>query len=171
MSVINAENSFKHLLLVGTTGGCKTAGYILPNIYTLGKQQNFLIITDLSGEIHFKTSGYLKQQGFDIKVINPRNLAISCGYNPLATVKNSTDIDNLAKILINTANPLISSKDKVWTEGDKTILNIIMQILFNKGEKEYINLVNVLHLINNFGKDGDGIDEFIQRYATTTIVI
>ena len=49
------------------SGSGKSASYSIPNAYQcLGSY----VFTDPKGEIYDKTAGYLKEQGYDIKVLN-----------------------------------------------------------------------------------------------------
>jgi type IV secretion system protein VirD4 len=57
---LSQKESFNHLALISRTGGGKTTSYVLPNIYKLASEKCSMVITDLSGEIFEKTSGFLK---------------------------------------------------------------------------------------------------------------
>jgi len=80
---LSEKESFNHLAVIARSGGGKTSAFIMPNIYKLATQNCSMVITDLSGEIYEKTSGYLKQRGFKIYVLDPENLEQSNRYNPL----------------------------------------------------------------------------------------
>uniref|UniRef100_UPI003D0DB3DF type IV secretory system conjugative DNA transfer family protein n=1 Tax=Arcobacter sp. TaxID=1872629 RepID=UPI003D0DB3DF len=97
---LSLKDSFNHLALVSRTGGGKTTSYVIPNIFKLANEKNSMIITDISGELYDKTSGYLSKKGYKIYVLNPDNLSESIGYNPLYNIKDSVDIDELSTILI-----------------------------------------------------------------------
>lgn len=66
---LSPKDSFNHMAIIARTGGGKTTSYIIPNIFKLAQNNNSMIITDLSGELYEKTSGYLKKKGFKIHVL------------------------------------------------------------------------------------------------------
>ena len=61
-----------HEIYIGTTGSGKTTGCIEPQIRALGKQKNQpnLFITDPKGELFSHHSRFLKEQGYQIYIIN-----------------------------------------------------------------------------------------------------
>ena len=163
---LSAKESFNHMGIIARTGGGKTTGYIIPNILKLATDKNSMVVTDLSGELYQKTSGYLKKKGFKIYVLDPEDLDTSIGYNPLYYALSSIEIDEIADILIKSANPgQIKSEDKMWLDGAKTFLTILIKVLVATKDHKYINLVNLKHLINHFGEDGSPLDELVFKYA------
>ncbi len=163
---LSEEESFKHLALISRTGGGKTTSYVLPNIYKLSNEKCSLVITDLSGEIFNKTSGYLSQKGFKIYVLDPLVLDESIRYNPLEYANSSIDIDVISDILI-ASSGLKGQKadDRIWSDGAKSIISILIKVLKSTNDKRFINLANVRYMLNHFGSNGEGLDEFVKRYA------
>lgn len=163
---LSDKDSFNHMGIIARTGGGKTSTYIIPNILKLAQDKNSMIVTDLSGELYAKTSGFLKKKGFNVYVLDPEDLATSIGYNPLYYALSSVEIDEIAEILIRSANPgQIKAEDKMWLDGAKTFLTILIKTLITTKDYKYINLANLKHLINNFGEDGSKLDELIFKYA------
>ncbi len=165
---LSQKDSFNHMGIIARTGGGKTTAYIIPNILKLAGAKNSMVVTDLSGELYQKTSGYLKKKGFKVYVLDPEDLNASIGYNPLYYALDSIAIDEIAEILIKSANPgQIKAEDKMWLDGAKTFLTILIKVLVGTKDHNYINLANLKHLINNFGEDGSNLDELIFKYADT----
>lgn len=163
---LSAKESFNHLALFSRTGGGKTSSYVLPNIYKLASQNCSIIITDLSGEIYDKTSAYLHNQGFKIYVLDPKNLDESIRYNPLEYAKDSMSIDMVSEILISSSGLKgTKAEDKIWSDGAKNFISILIKVLNSTNDKRFMNLANVRYMLNNFGKTGEPLDEFIKRYA------
>ncbi|HHH14152.1 MAG TPA: hypothetical protein ENJ78_00405, partial [candidate division WWE3 bacterium] len=122
-----------------------------------------LVITDPSGDIFKQTSGHLLEKGYRLKILNPLDIGRSIKFNPLDGLKEYRDIDEIAHILVSTANP--DPKDPFWTDSAKTIISILSRVLCSHQElKPYANLANVLHMLNNF-EDGTPLDPFIDNYA------
>ncbi|MEK7432867.1 MAG: type IV secretory system conjugative DNA transfer family protein [Cyanobacteriota bacterium] len=160
--------SFSHSLVVSNAGAGKTSQYIIPNILTFASDNEpvSMVITDPSGEIFEKTSGYLKKQGFTIQVLNPSKPQESLGYNPLAKVETVTDIEEIAHILVESANP--DTKDSFWKEGAKIIIQVFIHCLKSLNKPEFLNLHNVLYLLQNFS-DRKAIDLFVAINANKTV--
>lgn len=165
---ISKDLSYTHLLLVSSTGGGKTSRYIIPNVlnFASDKEPASIVITDPSGEIFERTSGYLQQQGFTITVLNPSKPNESLGYNPLSKIETITDIGEIAHILVNSANP--DPKDPFWNQGAESIIQIFIHCLKALNKPEFLNLHNVLYLLQNFG-NRQLIDKFVSENATEAI--
>lgn len=75
-----------HTLVLGTTGSGKTTGYIIPSIKALAntKTKPSFLFTDPKGEINEQTAWYLKEQGYDVLVMDFRHPEKSLRWNPLA---------------------------------------------------------------------------------------
>ena len=74
-----------HELYIGTTGSGKTTGCIEPELRAVAAQQNKanLFITDPKGELFEHHARYLKEQGYQLFILNFKNLARSHTWNPL----------------------------------------------------------------------------------------
>ena len=163
---LSEKDSFNHMGIIARTGGGKTTNYIIPNILKLASHKNSMIVTDLSGELYQKTSGYLKKKGFKVYILDPEDLDNSIGYNPLYYALSSIEIDEIAEILIKSANPgETKTEDKMWLDGAKTFLTILIKVLVATKDHKYINLANLKYLINNFGEDGSNLDTLIFKYS------
>lgn len=158
---LSETDSCRNLVMIATTGWGKTAGYIIPNI--LHQNSGSMVITDPSGAIFEQTSGSLKARGYDVKILNPLDLEWSISFNPFSGLHSYSEIDEIAHILVRTANP--DAKDPFWWQGAETIISILARTLLNHPKKEiYANLANVLHLLNNF-EDWSPLNNFIAKYS------
>lgn len=159
---LSDEDSFLHLALVAPTGAGKTTRFIIPNLFTL--EHCSIVVTDPSGEIHARTSGHLAARGFDILVVNPANASASLRYNPLSRIKTETQAQEIAHCLIRSANKDYD-REPFWNSGAERILDVFIRTLKAMGKPEFLNLPNVLHLLQHFGEDGSALDDFIARHA------
>ena len=115
---LSIKDSCNHLAVISRTGGGKTSTFVLPNIYKLANDKCSMVITDLSGEIYEKTSGYLKNKGFTIYVLDPLNLQGSNRFNPLYYAATPSKIDKVANILISSnTRGSISGDSQFWYDG------------------------------------------------------
>ncbi|WP_428738686.1 type IV secretory system conjugative DNA transfer family protein [Sulfurimonas sp.] len=163
---LSLKESCNHLALFSRTGGGKTTSYVIPNIFKLASENCSMVITDLSGELYEKTSGYLNAQGFKVYVLDPKDLESSIRYNPLEYAKSSISIDMVSEILIASSGLKgTRAEDKIWSDGAKHIISIFIKVLKETNDKRFINLANVRYMLNNFGRNGQALDEFVKTYA------
>jgi len=161
---LSQKDSFNHLALISRTGGGKTTSFVIPNIFKLAEDKNSMVITDISGELYEKTSGYLASKGYKIYVLDPENLDDSIGYNPLYYCNDSVDIDELATILIksNKEKPSSTGENEYWESGAKSIITILIRLLLLRKNPEHMNLANVKYLLNNYGVDGEDLQPLFE---------
>ena len=74
-----------HELYIGTTGSGKTTGCIEPQIRAISSQKNKpnLFITDPKGELFEHNARHLKDNGYNLFIINFKDFARSHTWNPL----------------------------------------------------------------------------------------
>ena len=80
-----AFNSPCHSIVIGSTGSGKTTTFVSPMIQLLGatKAGSSMVITDPKGELFAMHSKYLKDRGYDVKVVDLRDTYSSYRWNPL----------------------------------------------------------------------------------------
>lgn len=162
---LSLKDSFNHLSLVSRTWGWKTTSFVIPNILALANGENSMIITDISWEIFDKTSWYLAQKGYNIKVLNPENLDESIRYNPLLYATDSVQIDELATILIESSKWWNNWSNEFWNNWAKSIISIFIKVLKEIDDFKYMNLANVRYLINNYWEDWEKLKKLINKFA------
>ena len=75
-----------HNLVIGGTGSGKTQGTVFPMIKVLAKKGESMVMTDPKGELYNLHSKYLKERGYEVKVIDLRDTYSSDRWNPLEGV-------------------------------------------------------------------------------------
>jgi type IV secretion system protein VirD4 len=166
---MSAKASFEHCAVISPTGRGKTSRFLIPNVLMLDDCS--LVVTDPDGEIFNATSGILREKGFDVQVFNLVDPAMSFRFNPVAKADSFLDIDNLAHGIIHSAYPVVSPKDKIWYDEPETILSVLLHCLKNTGQKESMNLHNVLYLLQNFGEDGSRLFDFVKNNAQSDMIL
>ena len=81
-------NSPCHSIIIGSTGSGKTTTFVNPMIQLLGASSagSSMIMTDPKGELFNIHSGFLKERGYDVKVIDLRDTYSSYRWNPLDSI-------------------------------------------------------------------------------------
>ncbi len=88
-----AFNAPQHALIIGSTGSGKTTTFVNPMIQILAttKAGSSMIMTDPKGELFSLHSKYLKDCGYDVKVIDLRDTYTSYRWNPLDSIYDMYD--------------------------------------------------------------------------------
>ncbi len=83
----------QHALIIGSTGSGKTTTFVNPMIQLLASTNagSSMIMTDPKGELFQLHSGYLKERGYDVKVIDLRDTYTSYRWNPLDSIYDMYD--------------------------------------------------------------------------------
>lgn len=161
---LSEKVSFQSLVAVGGVGKGKSTTLVIPNLLTMDNCST--VVLDTSGEIYEQTSGELARKGFKIKVLNLMDVTAGEAYNPLKNANTFTEIQQVAKLIVDSS--MQNQNDPFWSDNAKTLIQIFIQVLKNKGEERFVNLGNIKYLLNNFdshlanGKDAKSrIDEFV----------
>ena len=86
--MVVAFNSPCHSIIIGSTGSGKTTTFVTPMIQILAstKAGSSMVITDPKGELFQMHSKFLKDRGYDVKVIDLRDTYSSYRWNPLDAI-------------------------------------------------------------------------------------
>lgn len=134
-----------NVLVIGGSGAAKTRSYVIPNI--LQANTNF-VITDPKSEVLFATGGYLKQQGYEIRVLNLVNLEQSDGYNPFRYIRDEKDVLKLVNNLIQATTPKGSHEsDPFWTKSETALLQAILLMLWQEAPEEEQNFSTFMRVL------------------------
>lgn len=157
---LSVKNSYQNSLIIGGTGTGKSSVVLFPSLYSM---KGSFVIHDPSGELFSKSAGYLKQKGYEIKVLNFANPNNSSGYNPLVRAQSSSDIQKVASLLIENALGG-KSKDPFWNSQATSLLAMLITIL-KKQAPEFQNLYNVRQLLNRLGGNPESVDALFSEHA------
>ena len=134
-----------NVLVVGGSGSGKSASYSIPNAYQM---LGSYVFTDPKGELYDKTAGYLKANGYDIKVLNLVNPENSDGYNPLMHINNERDVDVIASTIIQGQDTEgKGGSDPFWDNNAEMLLKSLIYYLLEKRPKEEINLTSCAEMV------------------------
>lgn len=162
------DTTTTHSLIVGTTQSGKTQTYVLPNIRVMcsGKDKQSFIINDAKGELLENSYDMLKENGYNIVVLNLRNTDRTSCWNPLIFIinkyKDAMD-KGLDLSLVNEYIDIISEvltqnavSDPIWPAAAKSTLTAMILYLIELGYKtgnlDKVNLYSVCQLFIEYGQ-------------------
>ena len=134
-----------NVLVIGGSGAAKTRSFVFPNILTANTNY---VITDPKAEVLLATGGYLKEQGYDVRVLNLVNLEQSDGYNPFRYLRDEKDVLKLVNNLIQSTTPKGSHEsDPFWTKAETALLQAIILMLFQEAPEYEQNFSMVMRVL------------------------
>lgn len=151
---LTQRQSFEHVQLVGPSGKGKSSNFIINNILAcLGSY----VVTDLKGELFEKTSGYMAEQGYRVKVLDLMTIGKGHHYNPCLHRIGDHGLRQLALDLL---EPTSGGNDPMWAIQAITPLYAVL-VTLNRIGGEYNNLANARWLINHDGPGGGELAKVI----------
>ena len=134
-----------NVLVIGGSGAGKSRSYVVPNI--LEANTNY-VITDPKSEVLLATGGWLKENGYDIRVLNLVNLEQSDGYNPFRYLRDEKDALRLVNNLIQATTPKGSHEsDPFWTKAETALLQAIILMLWQEAPEYEQNFSMVMRVL------------------------
>lgn len=141
-----------NVLIVGGSGSGKSASYSIPNAHQL---LGSYVFTDPKGEIYDKTAGYLKSQGYEIKLLNLVNPESSDSYNPLMHVQSQLDVDIIASTIVRGQKRESTGSDPYWDNMSELLLKSLIYYLLATRPEEEQNLVSCAELVRAASNNGE----------------
>ncbi|MBQ9531611.1 MAG: type IV secretory system conjugative DNA transfer family protein [Eubacterium sp.] len=151
-----------HSLIIGTTRSGKGQTFVLPMIrqIAMSKAKHSIVANDPKGELLENTYQLLKDEGYNILVLNLRDTNLSSLWNPLQIIideyvkamESDKDLSKTIKLVqslaaLFTDNP---KSDPIWPDSARSLLVSIILLLLEKGyETDQLDKVN-LYSVNNF---------------------
>ena len=103
-----------------------------------------------------KTAGYLKSQGYEIKVLNLIHPQNSDGYNPLMHIASEIDVDIIANTIIRGQSDVTNKSDPYWDDMAEMLLKSLIYYLLATRPEEEQNLASCAELVRAANKNGGG---------------
>lgn len=143
-----------NILVIGGSGAGKSASFVIPNAMQL---LGSYVFTDPKGELYDRTAGMFKEKGYKVHVINLAEPRYSDGYNPLAHIRSTLDVDTIVKIISKKEGGDSKSNDPFWDQTSEALLKaVIYYIMFKRPQEEW-SLASCLALVR-LGGENEGED-------------
>ncbi len=146
-----------NVLICGGSGAGKTRFYAKPNIMQCNTS---FVILDPKGELLRDTGNLLKDEGYDIKVIDLINMDKSHCYNPFVYLKDDNDVQRMVTNLFKNTTPKDSkSSDPFWDQAAMMLLMALVMYLHHEAPPEEQNFPMVMEMIRA-GEVKEGMEEY-----------
>ncbi len=134
-----------NVLIIGGSGAGKTFYEVKPNLMQLNTS---FIATDPKGELLRSEGEMLKNNGYNVKVINLLEMAKSDCYNPFAYIREETDVVKLiTNIMSNTTPKGASPSDPFWEKAEGLFLQALFYYVWLEEKPPKRNFASVLKLM------------------------
>lgn len=133
------------------SGSGKSASYSIPNAYQM---LGSYVFTDPKGELYDKTAGYLKSNGYEIKVLNLVDPQFSDGYNPLMHISSELDVDVIANTIVKGQQTDSGKADPYWDDMSEMLLKALIYYLIATRPEEEQNLASCAELVRAANNNG-----------------
>ena len=135
------------------SGAGKSTAYSFPNAFQM---LGSYIFTDPKGEIYDRTAGYLKKNGYDIKVLNLVRPQYSDGYNPLMHISSELDVDVIANTIVKGQKTGDGGSDPYWDDMAEMLLKALIYYLIATRPPEEQNLASCAEMVRAANSNGGG---------------
>ncbi len=161
-----------HSLIIGQSGSGKTTALVDPQVYSLCKHGESMVITDPKGEIYKHHANRLKDKGYKIVVINFRDPREGNAWNPLTIpyrMYKQGKSDKAKELLEDISqNILIDPKntnDPFWERSAADYFSGLALGLFEDAKENEVNITSISHMAT-VGEEKNGLNTFAKDYFT-----
>ena len=147
-------DSYRHkrnlnVLVIGGSGSGKTRFFAKPNIMQCNTS---FVVTDPKMELLKSTGNLLRENGYDIKVLNLIDFNASDGYNPFTYIRDETDVIKLiSNLMANTTPKTARSNDPFWEKSETALLQALMFYLLSEAPESEQNFGMVMTMLSFAG--------------------
>lgn len=136
-----------NILICGGSGAGKTFYEVKPNLMQMPHHCSF-ICTDPKGEIVRSCGQMLKNNGYQVKVINLLEMEKSDCYNPFSYIREETDVIKLITNLISNTTPKgATPSDPFWEKAEGLFLQAVFYYVWMEMPPARRNFETVLKLM------------------------
>ena len=153
------DNGDYHTLVIGATGSGKTKCLVDPQVQTLARKGESMILTDPKGELYRDHSEMLRAKGYKIVVLNFRDPQMGNAWNPLTLpyqLYKAGNTDKATELLEDVALNIIydpeNKNDPFWEKSASDFFCALALGLFEDAKEEQINL-NSINYMSSVGED------------------
>ena len=162
-------NAHKNLIVTGDVASGKTTNVLFPIVDNAINKKESLFILDSREEYINKYYDKLKENNYNIVILNLRDMDKSEGWNPLEYPYNlykNGDVDKAQEYLEKIGKIIFyenSSVDPFWSSTASDFFAGVTLALFEDGKQEEVNFNSVNNMFNGIDKKY-GLSDYITTY-------
>lgn len=147
-----------HSMILGSTGSGKSRLLCMPMIGIMANAGESFIATDPKGELFKMTSGFASEQGYQVVVLNFRDVSSGDMWNPLLIPYelyqkgNRDQAMSLLNDLVMTLTAADNNQEQFWTQMAQSLILANILLLFETGKREEINMHSLSRLCLDYGR-------------------
>ena len=149
----NARNL--NTCVIGSSGSGKTRFWLTPQL--LQAHSSFVVV-DPKGGVLSQVGSFLQKRGYKIKVFNSIDFSMSMHYNPLAYIKNESDILKFVNALISNTKGEGKEGDPFWTKAETLLYCALLGYIIFEGAEEDRNMNTLVDMISGMEVKEDDED-------------
>lgn len=150
----------RNVFIVGSPGSGKTQSYILTNI--IHERNRSIVVTDPKGEIYEATAKFKQSQGYEVRLINFKEMTVSDRYNPIDYINKEIEAEQVATTIVLNSQEQNKNQSDFWTKAEIALLKTLL--LYVKYEcPEEATMAKVKEILTEHGKTPQEMDQFFSK--------
>lgn len=134
-----------NVMVVGGSGSGKTRFYAKPNVMQCNTS---FVVLDPKGEILRDTGHLLKQQGYELRILDLIHTERSHGYNPFTYLRDDKDVLKLVNNIVRNTTPKgAQSNDPFWERAETALMEALILYLVHEAPPHEQNFPMVMEMI------------------------
>ncbi|MCK1995446.1 type IV secretory system conjugative DNA transfer family protein [Peribacillus muralis] len=151
----NSKLANRNQYIVGGPGSFKTQSFVLTNMINITDCS--IVVTDPKGEVYEKTAKIKEAQGYEVRVVNFKNMALSDHYNPFGYVRRDLDATTVANTIVSAKND--PKRKDIWFNAQLGLLKALILYVKTEFHPDKRNMEGILDFLQEFdpevNEDGD----------------
>ena len=149
----NARNL--NCCIIGSSGSGKTRFWLTPQLL---QAHSSYVCVDPKGGVLNQVGGFLQKRGYKIKVFNSIDFSKSMHYNPMAYIKNESDILKFVDTLIANTKGDGKEGDPFWTKAETLLYCALIAYIIFEGAPADRNMNTLVDMISGMEVKEDDED-------------
>jgi type IV secretion system protein VirD4 len=134
-----------NVMVVGGSGSGKTRFYAKPNVMQCNTS---FVVLDPKGEILRDTGHLLKQQGYELRILDLIHTERSHGYNPFTYLRDDKDVLKLVNNIVRNTTPKgAQSNDPFWERAETALMEALILYLVHEAPLHEQNFPMLMEMI------------------------
>lgn len=145
----------RNYYVVGGPGSFKTQSFVLTNMINITDCS--IVVTDPKGEVYEKTAKIKEAQGYEVRVVNFKNMALSDRYNPFGYVRKDLDATTVANTIVSAKND--PKRKDIWFNAQLGLLKSLILYARTEFEPKKRNMEGILDFLQEFDPEANADGE------------